>query len=88
MGIGGQLIEQGIRRLSQSGVELVIVLGHPEYYPRHGFEPASRHGLAAPFPISPEDAWMVRPLHPDVIGCVHGNVVCADAMNKPEHWRE
>ncbi len=87
-GIGGNLIEHGINRLGESGVELVFVLGHPEYYPRHGFEPASRLGLAAPYPISLEDAWMVRALRPGVIGAVQGAIVCADAMSKPEYWRE
>jgi putative acetyltransferase len=87
-GIGGRLIEHGIQRLSESRVELVFVLGHPEYYPRHGFAPASRLGLAAPYPISPEDAWMVRALRPGVIECVRGTIACADAMNRPEHWRE
>jgi putative acetyltransferase len=88
VGIGGRLIEDGIRRLRESGVELVFVLGHPEYYPRHGFEPAGRHRLAAPYPISPPEAWMVRSLSPGVIGSVHGSIVCAHAMDRPEHWRE
>lgn len=87
-GVGGSLIEEGIRRLAESGVALVFVLGHPEYYPRHGFEPASRHGLAAPYPIEPDAAWMVRALRPGIIGSVRGTVACADAMNKPEYWRE
>lgn len=87
-GIGGSLIEHGIDRLLDSGVELVFVLGHPGYYPRHGFEPASRLGLAAPYPIAPEDAWMVRALRPGVLGCVRGTIACAEAMNRPEYWRE
>ena len=87
-GIGGRLIERGIQRLGESGVELVFVLGHPRYYPRHGFEPASRLGLAAPYPISPDKAWMVRALRSGVIGRVQGTVACADAMDRPEHWRE
>jgi putative acetyltransferase len=70
------------------GVELVFVLGHPSYYPRHGFEPAIRLGLMAQYPISPEEAWMVRALRPGVIGQVRGTVVAADAMNRPEYWRE
>jgi putative acetyltransferase len=87
-GVGGSLIEHGMSRLGESGVELVLVLGHPGYYPRHGFEPASRLGLAAPYPISPEDAWMVRALRPGVIGWVRGTIACAEAMNRPEYWRE
>jgi putative acetyltransferase len=87
-GIGGSLIEHGIQRLREQGVELVFVLGHPGYYPRHGFEPAIRLGFLAQYPISPEEAWMVRALRPGVIGEVRGTVVAADAMNRPEHWRE
>jgi putative acetyltransferase len=89
-GLGGQLIKEGLKRLSESGVELVFVLGHPEYYPRHGFKPAGDLGFEAPYPIPDEhaDAWMVQALHPGVIGRVCGKVVCADMLNHPEHWRE
>jgi putative acetyltransferase len=89
-GIGGKLIEEGLRLLSETGVELVFVLGHPEYYPRHGFKPAGSLGFDAPYPIPEEhaDAWMVQELRPGVIGSVRGKVVCADILNQPEHWRE
>ncbi|MGB7272968.1 MAG: N-acetyltransferase, partial [Geitlerinemataceae cyanobacterium] len=49
-GIGGKLIKKGLQLLSRSGVDLVFVLGHPEYYPRHGFKPASCLGFEAPYP--------------------------------------
>jgi putative acetyltransferase len=90
-GIGGRLIDKGLKLLSGSGVELVFVLGHPEYYPKHGFKkPAGALGFEAPYPIPDEhaDAWMVQELRPDVIGNVSGKVVCANALQKPEHWRE
>jgi len=89
-GIGGKLIEQGLELLSKSGVDLVFVLGHPEYYPRFGFTPAGHLGFEAPYPIPDEhaDAWMVQALRSGVIGSVSGKVICADALNKPEHWSE
>jgi len=89
-GIGGKLIEQGLELLSTSGVDLVFVLGHPEYYPRYGFKPAGNLGFEAPYPIPNEHAgaWMVQALQSGVIGTVSGKVICADALNKPEHWRE
>jgi putative acetyltransferase len=89
-GIGGALIERGLQLLSKAGVGLVFVLGHPGYYPSHGFEPAGRFGFAAPFPIPKKDAdaWMVQALRSDLIGFVRGTVTCADTMNKPEYWRE
>jgi len=89
-GIGGKLIEQGLELLSTSGVDLVFVLGHPEYYPRYGFKPAGNLGFEAPYPIPDvhANAWMVQALRSGVIGSVSGKVICADALNKPEHWRE
>jgi len=87
-GIGGRLIEHGVERLAEWGVGLVFVLGHPSYYPSHGFEPATPNGLVAPYPISPDEAWMVRPLRPGLLGKTQGRVVCAVAMNRPEYWRE
>ena len=89
-GVGGQLINEGLKCLSESGVDLVFVLGHPEYYPRHGFKPASILGFNAPYPIQQEhaDAWMVKELRSGVIGSVSGKVQCSDVLNQPEHWRE
>ena len=87
-GIGRVLIERGVEILAESGVKLVFVLGHPGYYPRCGFEPATPHGLLAPYPIEPEEAWMVRALDSGVLGAVRGTVACAKAMDRPEHWRE
>ena len=89
-GIGGKLIERGLELLSRSGVDLVFVLGYPEYYSRHGFKAAGCLGFEAPYPIPQKhaDAWMVQALHPEVIGNVVGKVICADNLNKPEYWRE
>jgi putative acetyltransferase len=89
-GIGGKLIEHGLALLSKSGVDLVFVLGHPEYYPRYGFTPAGQIGFEAAYPIPDEHAgaWMVQALRSGVMGTVSGKVICADALNKPEHWRE
>ncbi|MFF5447736.1 bifunctional class I SAM-dependent methyltransferase/N-acetyltransferase [Streptomyces sp. NPDC012888] len=41
----------------ERGETLVLVLGHPEYYPRFGFAPASRFGIRAPFEV-PDEAMM------------------------------
>ena len=89
-GIGGQLIKQGLNQLKKSGVELVFVLGHPDYYPRSGFIQAGALGFEAPFPIPEEHAgaWMVQELCPGVAGRVKGKVKCSEALNQPEHWRE
>lgn len=40
-GIGSKLIRSGLEALKESPYPFVIVLGHPKYYPRFGFVPAS-----------------------------------------------
>lgn len=89
-GIGGQLITEGLQRLSDSGVTLVFVLGHPGYYTKFGFSAAGVKGFEAPHPIPPRnaEAWMVRELRPGVIGNTSGQVICADALADPKYWRE
>lgn len=89
-GIGGALVAAGLAALEAAGCGLVFVLGDPGYYVRHGFEPAGRLGFAAPYPIpdAAADAWMVRALRPGIVGGVHGTVRCAEALDRPEYWRE
>jgi len=89
-GVGGELVTEGLKRLAEQGVKLVFVLGHPGYYPRYGFKPAGPLGFDAPYPITDReaDAWMVRELSPGVIDGINGKVACADAINRPEYWRE
>jgi putative acetyltransferase len=89
-GIGAALIKKGLELLQKAGVELVFVLGHPTYYPRSGFTPATKHGFKAFYPIPEKyaDAWMVQQLQPNIIGSVSGKVVPCEALRKPEHWRE
>jgi putative acetyltransferase len=89
-GVGQALIEAGIEALGALDVSLVFVLGHMGYYPRAGFHPALRFGLDPPYGIDPavSDAWMVREIRPGTLGSVRGTVRCADALMRPELWRE
>jgi putative acetyltransferase len=61
-GIGGALGEAGLQRADDLGEPLVIVVGHPTYYPRFGFESARRCGIEPPSADFPDDAFMVRRL--------------------------
>lgn len=90
-GVGGLLIEDGLKRLKEMGSEMVFVLGHMEYYPKFGFIPdAKKLGYSAPYPIPEEyaNAWMVQSLNQNGFVIENGKVVCAKELNKPEHWRE
>jgi putative acetyltransferase len=56
-GIGTALVDEALRRARETEHGLVVVLGHPAYYPRFGFEPAGALGIEAPFDV-PAEAWM------------------------------
>jgi putative acetyltransferase len=55
-GIGSALTREVLRLADEAGEPLVLVLGHPTYYPRFGFEPAAPLGLEAPRDFGA--AWM------------------------------
>jgi putative acetyltransferase len=61
-GVGSGLIREGLARADHRGEPLVVVLGHPEYYPRFGFVPASTMGIKPPWPVDPDGAFMALPL--------------------------
>lgn len=71
-GIGSSLVETGIETLRQRNCPFVIVLGHPDYYPRFGFEPASKHGLSSQWDGVPDEAFMVMVMDPSAMEGVYG----------------
>lgn len=89
-GVGGLLIHEGLDQLTASGIELVFVLGHPDYYPKFGFRPAGVLGYQAPYviPIENANAWMVKELKAGIMGSVQGLIQCAATLDQPQHWRE
>ena len=61
-GIGSRLVNAGIQKLKKEECPFIIVLGHAEYYPRFGFEPASRFGIQSQWEV-PDDAFMILVLN-------------------------
>ncbi|WP_189246532.1 GNAT family N-acetyltransferase [Streptosporangium pseudovulgare] len=53
-GAGSAAIRAALRAAREQGENLVLVLGHAEYYPRFGFIPASRHAIRPPFDVADE----------------------------------
>ena len=72
-GFGAALVRQGLDDARRLGHRLVIVVGHPEYYPRFGFVPASPLGIRAPFDVRAE-AFMALALQPGALRHVRGEV--------------
>jgi putative acetyltransferase len=60
-GVGSALVVAALDAAEVREEPLVVVLGHPWFYPRFGFRRASRYGI---FPSAhwPDAAFMVKPL--------------------------
>lgn len=61
-GIGKLLVREGLRIANEMGEALVVVLGHPAYYPKFGFAPARAQGVLPPYDTIREEAFMALPL--------------------------
>jgi len=70
-GIGGQLVMRGVERLRERGCPFIVVIGHPEFYPRFGFRSAGAQGLTCQWDV-PAEAFMVNILNPQAGGSLRG----------------
>lgn len=72
--IGSALVRAGIERLQQLQCPFVVVVGHPEYYPRFGFVPGSRYGVRCQWDEVPDEAFMILVLEPATVPRLRGLV--------------
>jgi putative acetyltransferase len=62
-GVGTRLVRAGLDACRAQGAQAVVVLGHPDYYPRFGFRPAEELALGCEYE-APPGAFMAQELVP------------------------
>jgi len=72
-GAGSALVRAGLEQCRQLGFVAVVVLGHPDYYPRFGFSPSSRFGIDSDYDV-PEEVFMALELEPEALMGKNGRV--------------
>jgi putative acetyltransferase len=72
-GIGSQLVEAGLTACHHTPYGVVVVLGHPHYYPRFGFVPAKPVGIVWEHD-APEEAFMVKEIQEGALAQIRGVV--------------
>jgi putative acetyltransferase len=70
-GMGSLLVREGLRVCADTGHRIVVVLGHPNYYPRFGFSASLAERLQAPYS---GPAFMALELVPGALANVTGEV--------------
>lgn len=73
-GIGSKLVKKGLEHCKETDFDVVIVVGHPNYYPRFGFKPASKWNIKLPLD-APEEAFMVLELKENTLDRYAGTVI-------------
>jgi len=81
-GIGTLLVKAGLQILRDNNSPFVIVLGHPDYYPRFGFQPASRYHIKSQWPDVPDEAFMILVLDEKAMRKVSGTARFRDEFNE------
>lgn len=76
-GIGSLLIRRGLELLRDRRERIVIVVGHPAYYPKFGFSTQQAGLLESPFP---REAFMALELVPGALDGIQGPVVYPPAF--------
>lgn len=71
-GIGSKLVEAGLEACREQGDRIVLVLGHPDFYPRFGFSAELARPLNSPF--GGGEAWMALELVPGALSEIEGRV--------------
>lgn len=59
-GIGSKLIKEGHKIAKEMGYHYVVVLGSDKYYPKFGYEKASKYGIKPPFNVPDENFMVIK----------------------------
>ena len=81
-GIGKRLINESLKILKKKNVPFIVVLGHEKYYPKFGFEKASKYGIKCQWDGVPEEAFMIMILDKEKMSKIHGIAKYRDEWNE------
>ncbi len=80
-GVGSRLVRAGLDECRKALHESVVVLGHPEYYPRFGFTPASRYGIKSEYDVR-DEVFMIMELREGALAGRSGTVKYQPEFNE------
>lgn len=80
-GIGIRLVKEGLETAKKLGHKSVIVVGHPEYYPRFGFKSASQWKIKVPFDV-PDEVFLALELVNGELKAKSGTVEYPEEFNE------
>ena len=80
-GIGSQLVNWGLDACRKAGFAAVVVLGHPQFYPRFGFQPSINFQIKSEFDV-PDEVFLALDLSKDALASCSGIIRYHAAFRK------
>jgi putative acetyltransferase len=84
--IGSKLIDHGIRRLLQTGVDVLFVYGDPDYYGRFGFSTEAASPYIPPHALHYPSGWQAINLKEGASARSPVAIRCVPPLSAPELW--
>jgi len=79
-GVGSKLVQAGLEHCQLLGYDAVVVLGHPDYYPKFGFAPSVNYGIKSEYEV-PDEVFMILELIPESLKNHEGVIKYHEAFN-------
>jgi putative acetyltransferase len=87
-GIGSDLVKAGLKLIEEKRYPFVIVLGHPGFYPKFGFVPASKYHIKCQWKGIPDEAFMIIINDPSALQGVKGIARYRDEFDEAMKQKE
>ena len=85
-GIGSRLVESGMARLSETGVNLFLVYGDPKYYGRFGFGPQAASSFGPPYELKYPFGWLAIRRSQGASNEQAVQLSCVESLRNPALW--
>ena len=80
-GVGKLLMNELEKRAKTLDYGFISILGHPEYYTKFGYEPASKYNIYSPYEGIPDEAFMIKEIKDDYLKDKEGTIQYSEAFN-------
>lgn len=84
--VGSELIDSGIKQLSENGVNVLFVYGDPKYYGRFGFNADAASEYAPPYKLQYPFGWQAITFNEAGFAKSNARISCVASLCDPELW--
>ncbi|MGM0218687.1 GNAT family N-acetyltransferase [Enterococcus sp. AZ126] len=72
-GVGKKILQELENRAEKLNYKFISILGHPSYYTRFGYIPASKYNIKPPFDVL-DEVFMIKPLRSNSLNNINGTI--------------